>query len=486
MNVVSGPCVDTEHNGLHCVTTSGFPNYYSSGERCEVSLQKCSMLHVSDFHTEHDDPTISTVQGDAVYIGGQSYSGMSGPFSVLPSSSKLTWSSDSDSSRGRGWRICQDRLLGSTINTTTTDCTTIGNSPSSPHSRPKITSNGREVWIRQCNCVITASIPSADGNRYTVLRGSVSGDSITLGGSSGTIQDGVITWDDGITWSEPTTTVIASTATTAISSATTSATTTAASASTTMLRGTSPSITTQTATTTMKKDALENTAAPSAATTMVNKASAVSVVSVVALIDVDLSQFGDAVGVEDLVSVDLGALPAQKQTSVKSFAQDMAASFKVSFANELTNVDAAAVTVTCMYRVVDAAKLDLLTLTASCGDGRRLQAFSDNSATSVLGFQLEITAGSPGEVGMFASLAESATSASVDLQSSGVTATATIAAISIPMTTTPGALSSDAASLRIAKFPALAGFLIVLIWGVLERVNVGMHVPDKVSRSALG
>lgn len=84
-------------------------------------------------------------------------------------------------------------------------------------------------------------------------------------------------------------------------------------------------------------------------------------------LDLDLAAFEESVGVN--LNGDLTGLLSTEADAVRSFASDVAADLEVAF-EESTEVDA---TVTCLYRLQDEARLNLLTLVGVCVAPRRLQ-----------------------------------------------------------------------------------------------------------------
>jgi hypothetical protein len=195
-------------------------------------------------------------------------------------------------------------------------------------------------------------------------------------------------------------------------------------------------------------------------------------VTVQATLDIDVSAFTSSMSVDPSdTSIDFTALDATAAAEVQEFAGDVASSYASSVASTL-GIDSSTVTVSCLYRLADDTKLDLITLSATCSAGRLLVAVyatdARRLATAGFGVQVDMTGSAVDTIeasGGSTAVASSLGSAEVVIQSDlipGGSTTATTAEINVevknqapttsPTTTAPG--SATAASSTPPPNPA--------------------------------
>lgn len=142
---------------------------------------------------------------------------------------------------------------------------------------------------------------------------------------------------------------------------------------------------------------------------------------VIAEVAVDLAVFEESVGVD--LRGNLSALSAVDEAAVCAFARDAAADLEAAVFDR-EDVDAQ---VTCLYRLEDLSRLDLLTLDQSCEVPRRAAAAQQLSEGG-LGVEAarRLSEGGLGVILLLATPVEALDVATVEISSDGVTATATV------------------------------------------------------------
>jgi hypothetical protein len=133
----------------------------------------------------------------------------------------------------------------------------------------------------------------------------------------------------------------------------------------------------------------------------------------------DLDVFEEGVGVD--LRGDLGALSASEEFAVRAFARDAAEALEAAVL-DTEGVDAQ---VTCLYRLDDPTRVDLLTLGQACAVPRRAQAAR------------RLSDGGLGVLLSLASPVEVVTVDAVTILSDGVTATASVSIVVVKETPEP-------------------------------------------------
>ena len=94
---LSGPCTSTGG----CVQSPNYPNNYGNDEFCEI------LAPDQPFYSVH----FATESGyDYLTVGGQAFSGTSGPPNGITTSDVIRWNSSS-AGVGSGWQICTRSAL---------------------------------------------------------------------------------------------------------------------------------------------------------------------------------------------------------------------------------------------------------------------------------------------------------------------------------------------------------------------------------------
>ena len=146
------------------------------------------------------------------------------------------------------------------------------------------------------------------------------------------------------------------------------------------------------------------------------------------------------------LTIDFTELEPEAAAEVQTFAADVASSYAGTVATTL-GVDSATVSVSCLYRKADPAKLDLLTLSATCSGGRLLVAVDASDArrlsTTGFGVQVDMTGSAVDQIaasGGSTAVANSLGGAQVVIQSDlipGGSTTATTSEINVVATVSP-------------------------------------------------
>ena len=154
-------------------------------------------------------------------------------------------------------------------------------------------------------------------------------------------------------------------------------------------------------------------------------------------------------------TIDLTTLGNAASLEVQTFAVDVASSYARTVSSIL-GLDSMTVSVSCLYRQADAAKLDLLTLSATCSAGRLLvEAYASDArrlGTAGFGVHVDLTGSAVDQIaasGGLQAVADSLGGAQVVIESAlipGGSTTAATSEINVAATT-----SAPTASLAAGK-----------------------------------